>query len=105
KTWMLIPIHVWVVADKHGVTLVDAGLPSMAKGILDFIDQLNAGPLKRILLTHGHPDHIGAINKILKVKTVPVFAHRIEIPYMEGDYPYPRRKKAVATVKKGFIHA
>lgn len=105
KTWMLLPIHVWVVVEEDGVTLVDTGLPLMAKGILHFIDRLNAGPLKRILLTHGHSDHTGAIKRILKVKTVPVFAHRIEIPYMEGDYPYPRRKKNIATVKKGFIHA
>ena len=105
KIWMLIPIHVWVVVEENGVTLVDAGLPSMAKGILKFIEQLNAGPLKRIVLTHGHSDHIGAIKSILKVKTVPVFAHRMEIPYMEGDYPYPRRKKAIAAVKKGLVHA
>jgi|SRR5699024_5414383 len=105
KTWMIIPIHVWIVVEEDGVTLVDAGLPLMAKGILKFIEQLNAGPLKRIVLTHGHSDHIGAIKRILKVKTVPVFAHRIEIPYMEGDYPYPNKKKAVATIEKNFIHA
>lgn len=105
KTWMILPVHVWVVVEEDGVTLVDAGLPLMAKGILKFIERLNAGPLKRIVLTHGHSDHVGAIKRILKVKTVPVFAHRIEIPYMEGDYPYPGRKKAVATVKKSFIHA
>jgi len=104
KTWMLIPIQVWVVVEKNGVTLVDAGLPSMAKGILKFIEQLNAGPLEKIVLTHGHSDHIGSIKRILKVKTVPVFAHRIEIPYMEGDYPYPRRKKSTASVEKGLVH-
>ncbi|MFD2132153.1 MBL fold metallo-hydrolase [Pseudogracilibacillus auburnensis] len=105
KIWMLIPIHVWVVVEENGVTLVDAGLPTMAKGILKFIEQLNAGPLKRIVLTHGHSDHTGAIKRILKVKTVPVFAHRIEIPYMEGDYPYPRRKKAIPSIAKGLAHA
>ena len=25
KAWMFIPIHVWVVEEKDGVTLVDAG--------------------------------------------------------------------------------
>lgn len=105
KTWMILPVHVWIVVEEDGVTLVDAGLPLMAKGILKFIETLNAGPLKRIILTHGHSDHIGAIKKILKVKEIPVFAHRIEIPYMEGDYPYPNRKKAVASFKKNFIHA
>lgn len=105
KTWMLLPVHVWIVVEDDGITLVDAGLPMMAKGILHFIDQLKAGPLKRILLTHGHSDHTGAIKRISKVKSVPVLAHRIEIPYMEGDFPYPRRKKAIATVEKDVVQA
>lgn len=105
RTWMIVPIHVWVVVEEDGVTLVDAGLPLMAKGIVTFIERLNAGPLKRIVLTHGHSDHVGALKKLLKKKAVPVFAHRIEIPYMEGDYPYPRRKKAIPSVAKGLVHA
>lgn len=100
KTWMIIPIHVWVVKDDDGVTLIDAGIPSMAKGILSFIDELQVGPLQRIILTHGHSDHTGAISSILKTANVPVYAHRIEIPYMDGELPYPRRKKAAQTVSK-----
>lgn len=101
KSWLLIPIHVWVVVDEDGVTLVDAGIQSMAKGILKFIEKLQAGNLKRIVLTHGHPDHVGAIKKILKVSPVPVYAHQIEIPYMEGRLPYPRRKKASSSIAEG----
>lgn len=93
KTWMVIPIHVWVVVDKDGITLIDAGMPMMAKGIMKFIEQLNAGPLKRIILTHGHVDHVGAVKKILTESEVPVYAHRIEIPYLEGEVLYPNRKK------------
>lgn len=100
KTWMVIPIHVWIVVDKNGVTLVDAGIPMMAKGILKFIKQLEAGPLQRILLTHGHSDHVGAVKALLKETKVPVYAHHTEIPYMEGDLPYPRRKKCEQTIAK-----
>jgi len=101
KSWLLIEVRVWVVVEEDGVTLVDAGMPFMAKGILKFLDRLNAGPLKQILLTHGHSDHVGSITKILERHSVPVYAHAVEIPYMEGDLPYPRRKKAEANVKKG----
>lgn len=100
KVWIIIPIHVWVVVDEEGVTLVDAGLPFMAKGILTFIKNLQAGPLTRIVLTHGHGDHVGAIERILENTEVPIFAHSIEIPYIEGELPYPRRKKAVASIVK-----
>jgi glyoxylase-like metal-dependent hydrolase (beta-lactamase superfamily II) len=104
KSWLLFPVRVWVVIDEHGVTLVDAGMPFMAKGILKFIDSLNAGPLQRILLTHGHGDHVGSIHKIRERYPVPVFAHEIEIPYMEGALPYPRRKKAESSVTPGLAH-
>lgn len=100
KTWMIIPIHVWIVVDEDGVTLVDAGIPMMAKGILKYLNQLEAGPLKRIVLTHGHSDHVGAIKTILTETKVPVYAHPIEIPYMEGDLLYPRRKKLEQNVEK-----
>lgn len=98
KIWIVIPIHVWVVVDEEGVTLVDAGLPYMAKGILTFIENLHAGPLTRIVLTHGHGDHVGAIERILEDTEVPIFAHPIEIPYIEGELIYPRKKKAQITV-------
>lgn len=101
RSWMLIPVKVWVVTDEAGVTLVDGGMSSMAGGIMRFIDQLNAGPLQRILLTHGHSDHTGSIAAIEKRTPVPVYAHRIELPYMEGDLPYPRRKKAASSVARG----
>lgn len=101
KSWLLIPVHVWVVVGDGGVTLVDAGFPFMAKGILKFIDQLGAGPLQRILLTHGHGDHVGSIRAILRSNPAPVFAHPIEIPYMEGARPYPRRKSLERNVAEG----
>ncbi|KMY48571.1 MBL fold metallo-hydrolase [Peribacillus loiseleuriae] len=103
KTWMIIPFHVWIVVDKEGVTLVDTGVPWMAKSILQLIDKLQVGPLQRILLTHGHSDHIGSLKKILLAKPVPVFVHSKEIPFVEGDKPYPQKRKAVAQVTNGFL--
>lgn len=104
KMWMIIPVHVWVVVDEDGVTLVDAGMPMMAKRIIKFIDQLNAGPLQRILLTHGHSDHVGAVKAILNKNELPIYAHRVEIPYMEGDIIYPKRKKLEHNLPKQLTH-
>ncbi|QRG66080.1 MBL fold metallo-hydrolase [Brevibacillus choshinensis] len=103
STWLVIPLRVWVVVEPDGVTLVDAGIPFLTKGILSFIDQLGAGPLKQIVLTHGHSDHVGAVKRIVEARKTPVFAHEIEIPYLEGKEPYPRRKKAEMTVTPGVV--
>ena len=105
RSWVIIPIHVWIVVEEDGVTLVDAGISMMAKGILEFIERLQAGPLLRIVLTHGHSDHVGAIERILRERQVPVYAHCAEIPFMEGDLPYPRRRKAGMSVAKGLAQA
>jgi len=109
KIWLIIPVHVWLVKDENGgFTLVDAGIPAMTKGIRACLESLGGWPLARILLTHGHSDHVGAIPQLLKdaaPSSVPVYAHRIEIPYMEGDLAYPRRKKAAASVARGVAQA
>ncbi|KEO81388.1 MBL fold metallo-hydrolase [Tumebacillus flagellatus] len=95
QTWRLLRCTVWVVAEEDGLTLVDAGMPFMAKGILAFLEQMkHLGPLKRILLTHGHQDHVGSVQAILeRVGNVPVYAHAVELPYLNGEQLYPRRKK------------
>lgn len=102
QTWLLFPITVWLVKEEDGVTLVDGGIPAMAKGIRHAVETLGIGPLKRIALTHGHSDHVGAISRLLsKGQSVPVYAHRLEIPHMEGEIPYPGRKKATPFLPRG----
>lgn len=102
QSWMLIPVRIWLVADEEGITLVDAGMPFMAKGAAKAIDSLGAGPLRQIVLTHGHSDHTGSLPSLLeRYPGVPVYAHEAEIPYMEGQTLYPRRKKLEQNVAPG----
>ncbi|RDW18349.1 MBL fold metallo-hydrolase [Oceanobacillus arenosus] len=105
KSWIPFPIHVWVVIDEDGLTLVDTGIPIMAQGIMKFMKQHAPLQLNQILLTHGHSDHVGSLKTILKDMDVPVYAHQIEIPYMEGEILYPRRKKIEKNVEKGIVQA
>lgn len=101
--WVGLPIQVWIVAEQDGVTLVDTGMSFMSKGILKAIEGMNAGPLKQILLTHGHSDHVGGLRNILRVHDVPVYMHAAEIPYAEGEKAYPGKDKAHVHVEKGIL--
>jgi glyoxylase-like metal-dependent hydrolase (beta-lactamase superfamily II) len=56
----LFPVNCYLVEDDQGVTLIDAGMPFVGKGIYEAI-QATGKPLTRILLTHAHMDHIGAV--------------------------------------------
>jgi glyoxylase-like metal-dependent hydrolase (beta-lactamase superfamily II) len=105
STWMIVPIHVWLVKNEGGLTLVDGGIGPMARGILRAVDRINRGPITRIVLTHGHVDHVGGIDAILKAGEAPVLVHPEEVPYMEGRQPYPGRKKAQQTVRPGVVTA
>jgi hypothetical protein len=41
------------------------------------------------MLTHGHFDHTGAIEDLLKTWDVPVYAHRLEMPHLTAQKRYP----------------
>jgi glyoxylase-like metal-dependent hydrolase (beta-lactamase superfamily II) len=73
--------------------LVDAGLAMGAARILE-IAAARFGAESRpaaIVLTHGHFDHVGALEALLGVWDVPVYAHTAELPFLTGrrDYPPP----------------
>jgi glyoxylase-like metal-dependent hydrolase (beta-lactamase superfamily II) len=64
--WALDHVHCYAVADPGGWTLVDAGLGSnrtlAAWG--EALAELGSPPVKRVLVTHYHPDHLGAAARL-----------------------------------------
>lgn len=56
---------------RHGF-LIDPG--AQAKKLLQLIDEKNF-LAEKILLTHGHIDHIGAVNEIQRKLKIPAFMH------------------------------
>jgi cyclase len=49
---------------KEGVLIVDTGLPQMSDKVLAAIRQLSDKPIRYIINTHIHPDHVGGNEKI-----------------------------------------
>jgi glyoxylase-like metal-dependent hydrolase (beta-lactamase superfamily II) len=42
-----------------------------------------------IVLTHGHFDHVGAVEALAEEWDAPVYAHSLEMPYLDGRASYP----------------
>lgn len=73
--------------------LVDAALSVGAARILEVAAErfgVDARP-SAVVLTHGHFDHVGALEALLGIWDVPVYAHALELPFLTGraDYPPP----------------
>lgn len=70
--------------------LVDAGLKWSASKIKKMAHQLfGESKPSAIILTHGHFDHVGSLEKLIEEWNVPVYAHYLEIPYLTGKSSYP----------------
>jgi glyoxylase-like metal-dependent hydrolase (beta-lactamase superfamily II) len=80
-------------AADRGWTLIDAGMSLSARKIIETAAE-RFGPTSRpsaIILTHGHFDHVGSVRELAEKWDCPVYAHRLELPYLDGrsDYPPP----------------
>lgn len=56
-------VNCFLVQDDDGLTLVDTNLPGSTQLVLDAAQNAR-GPIRRILLTHGHIDHIGSLDAL-----------------------------------------
>ncbi len=67
--YMLDHINVWLLRDGDGWTLVDTCVDmdsSRAQWETLFADAMENKPLKRVIVTHMHPDHVGLAGWLVK---------------------------------------
>jgi len=86
--WLPISfVNVYFVGRPGGPwILVDAGLPGRANQIIEAAEaRFSAGGRpEAIVLTHGHFDHAGSALPLAEYWDVPIYAHRLELPYLNG---------------------
>lgn len=75
-------MNVYFVVEDDGVTIFDGGTEAMTEGVREAAQRF--GPIKRLVLGHGHADHRG----IAPGLGVPVLCHPDERGDVEGDGGY-----------------
>lgn len=84
--------RVYLIDDPDGLTIIDGGLPQFTNAILSQItgSGRRLTDVKRILLTHAHPDHIGALPTLKAKSGGQIITSAIEAPIAGGKVPVPR---------------
>ncbi len=70
------PPNVYLILDGEGV-LIDSGYgyKDGVKRRLDYLEELGKPKVEYIVLTHGHPDHMGGAEKIKKATGAKIMIH------------------------------
>jgi glyoxylase-like metal-dependent hydrolase (beta-lactamase superfamily II) len=94
-------VNVYLVTIPDGLMLVDAGMGWQASRILRAVDELalQTGPLRHVVITHGHSDHIGGAAVIQERTGAQIWMHPADARALsEGE-----GNRAVAPERQGLL--
>src|SRR5512137_387093 len=89
-------VYVYMIYGQE-ITLIDSGIASSEGVILDYLRATSRKPeeISRLILTHAHPDHMGAAQAVKEISGCSVAAHSADRDWIENpdrqlaDRPVP----------------
>ncbi|MCD7033557.1 MBL fold metallo-hydrolase [Metabacillus sp. GX 13764] len=80
----IFPVNCYLVEDEKELILIDAALPYSVKGILSAAQKIGK-PISKIVLTHPHEDHAGALDAVKKeLQHAPVYLSGRDAKWIGG---------------------
>jgi glyoxylase-like metal-dependent hydrolase (beta-lactamase superfamily II) len=76
-----------LITEGDEVTLVDTGWPGDRERVVASLERIGRSPadVAAIVLTHGHPDHLGSAAWFHREHDIPVWAHESEAANVRGE--------------------
>ena len=83
--------NAYLVGNPDQWVLIDCGTQGYADTITEAAERRfgHDNPPECIYLTHGHFDHAGSASDLAEQWGVSIFAHRLELPFVDGREKYP----------------
>ena len=88
----LLAGRVYLITEGDGLTIIDTSVPPSAKKILQQLNEAGhqTSDVKRILITHAHPDHVGSVPELVKVTGAQLIVPEGERAVIDGEAAVPR---------------
>jgi glyoxylase-like metal-dependent hydrolase (beta-lactamase superfamily II) len=92
-------VNCYLVREDDGYTLVDAGLKGGEDATLKAAGDI---PIKRLLLTHPHMDHIGSVDALIaRIPGLPLISSERSIPLLKTPPDLSLRPGEVGKIRGG----
>jgi glyoxylase-like metal-dependent hydrolase (beta-lactamase superfamily II) len=81
-------VNVFLFADGHDADLLDCGMNAedSLHAIQAALEHVGARRLRRLVVTHIHPDHYGAAGALAGPDRADLYMHRLEVPLVHPRY-------------------
>lgn len=84
-------VNVALLVEDSSITMVDAGPLGAEEFVLNYIRKIGHTPtaVKRIIITHHHYDHIGALAGLVEATDAEVWVHKEDAGFIDGSATPP----------------
>jgi len=88
-------VYAYLVVGRR-IVVIDSGVRGSERAILDYLETLGRTPadISMLILTHSHPDHLGAAQALRNASGLQVLAHPAERAWIE-DLQFQERERSV----------